>query len=81
MSASMQDLRRVAEALAALRGTTIANAVMRSDLRHLRLECEDGTIAVVRIEPDDEGRPRLEVDVVRRAEAPTSQIEVRFESA
>ena len=78
---SLQDLRRVAESLAALRGRTVTGAVMRSDLRHLRIELEGGLLAVVAVGTDGEGRPRLEVDVVRPAEAPSSQLEVRFESA
>jgi hypothetical protein len=78
---SLQDLRRVSEALATLRGVAVENAVMRSDLRQLRLELSDGTLAVVRIEDDVAGRSRLEVDVIRRRPAATSQLEVRFESA
>ncbi len=71
----LQDLWRVAEALESLRGATVSNVVMRSDLRQLRLECEDGTLAVIRLE---EGR--LEIDVIRRAVPPTAQLEVRFDS-
>ncbi len=78
---SLHDLRRIAEALDALRGGSISGASMRSDLRLLRLEFADGTLAVVRIDADAEGRPRLEVDVVRRAATPASQLEVRFETA
>ncbi|HEX5819323.1 MAG TPA: hypothetical protein VFY20_10605 [Gemmatimonadales bacterium] len=54
---------------------------MRSDLRQLRLELSDGTLAVVRIDADDDGRARLEVDVIQRRPAASSQLEVRFESA
>lgn len=71
---SLQDLWRVAEALESLRGATLANVVMRSDVRQLRLECEDGTLAVIRLEDG-----RLEVDVIRRAVPPTAQLEVRFD--
>jgi hypothetical protein len=78
---SLLDLRRVADALAALRGETITNAVMRSDLRQLRLEMSDGTLAVFRLDADEDGRPRFEVDVIRPPAAPSSQLEVRFESA
>ena len=80
-SISLVDLRRVADSLAALRGGTIAGAVMRSDLRQVRFEMSDGTLAVIRIDNDAEGRPRFEVDVIRPAVPPTSQLEVRFESA
>ena len=65
---SLQDLRRVSDALAKLHGTAVVNAVMRSDLRQLRLELSDG-------------RARLEVDVIQRRPAASSQLEVRFESA
>lgn len=78
---SLQDLRRVSDALAKLHGTAVVNAVMRSDLRQLRLELSDGTLAVVRVDADDEGRGRLEVDVIQRRPAASSQLEVRFESA
>jgi hypothetical protein len=78
---SLQDLRRVSDALAKLHGTAVVTAVMRSDLRQLRLELSDGTLAVVRIDADDDGRARLEVDVIQRRPAASSQLEVRFESA
>jgi hypothetical protein len=54
---------------------------MRSDLRQLRIELDDGSLAVIGVLVDDDGRPRLEVDVVRHADAPAPQLEVRFESA
>ena len=78
---SLHDLRRVSDALAALRGGVVVNADMRSDLRMLRLELNDGTLAVIRVEDDPDGRARLEVDVVHRRPATSSQLEVRFESA
>jgi hypothetical protein len=80
-SISLVELRRMAESLNALRGGTISGAVMRSDLRQVRLEMADGTLAVIRIDNDDVGRPRFEVDVIRPAAHPASQLEVRFESA
>ena len=78
---SLQDLRRVTDALAKLHGSAVTAAVMRSDLRQLRLELADGTLAMVRIEDDADGRGRLEVDVIQRRPAASSQLEVRFESA
>lgn len=78
--ASFQDLRRIADALNALRGQSIAAAVMRSDLRQLRLETEDGLMMVLTVETDEAGRPRLEVDVVRQVEEPGRQLEVRFDA-
>ena len=65
---SFQDLRRIADSLGALRGKSVAAAVMRSDLRQLRLETEDGLMMVLTVEMDEAGRPRLEVDLVRPPE-------------
>lgn len=77
---SMQDLRRVADSLAALRGKVITDVVMRSDLRQLRLETSDGLMMVLTVEVDEAGRPRLEVDVVRQPEDPGRQLEVKFDA-
>jgi hypothetical protein len=76
---SFQDLRRIADSLVALRGKAVAGAVMRSDLRQLRLEMDDGLMMVLTVELDESGRPRLEVDVVRQPEEPGRQLEVRFD--
>lgn len=80
-SISLQDLRLVSDALQALRGATIGSAVMRGDLRQLRLEFTNGSLAVLRIDADTDGRPRLEVDVIRAPGEPSNQLEVRFETA
>jgi hypothetical protein len=77
---SFQDLRRIADSLARLRGKAITDAVMRSDLRQLRLETEDGQMMVLTLETDEAGRPRLELDVVRQAVEPGRQLEVRFDA-
>ncbi len=77
---SFQDLRRIADSLAALRGKSVAAAVMRSDLRQLRLETDDGMMMVLTVELDEAGRPRLEVDVVRQPEELGRQLEVRFDA-
>ncbi len=77
----VQDLRRVAEALQQLHGKPVVAASMRSDLRQVKIELADGLVIVVAAEIDEDGRPRLEVDVVRRMEDPTRQLEVRFDSA
>jgi len=77
---SFQELRRIADSLAALRGKSLAAAVMRSDLRQLRLETDDGLMMVLTVEVDEAGRPRLEVDVVRHPEEPGRQLEVRFDA-
>jgi hypothetical protein len=78
---SLQDLRRIAETLAAVRSGTVAGAVMRSDRRQLRIEMADGQLVVVSADLDESGRPQLEVDVIRPRVEPGSQLEVRFESA
>ena len=78
---SLQDLRRIAETLAALRDHTVVGAVMRSDRRQLRVEMTDGQLLVVGVDIDSDGRPQLDVDVVRPATEHGSQREVRFESA
>jgi hypothetical protein len=78
---SLQDLRRIADTLAALRGRTVGSAVMRSDRRQLRMEMVDGRLLVVGLDMDDAGYPRLEVDVVQPATEPGRQLEVSFESA
>ena len=57
---SFQDLRRIADSLASLRGKSVAAAVMRSDLRQLRVETEDGLMMVLTVEIDEPGR-QLEV--------------------
>lgn len=77
----LQDLRRIVGAVARLRGETIRDVTVRSDIRHLKVEFESGLILVIASERDEQGRPRLEVDVV---EAPLDvaarqQIEVRFD--
>jgi len=77
----MQDLRRVAEALLQLHGRPVVDASMRSDLRQVKIELADGLVVVVAADVDEDGTPRLEVDVVRRREDPTRQLEVRFDSA
>ncbi len=77
----VQDLRRVAEALLQLHGRSVVAASMRSDLRQVKIELADGLVIVVAADIDEDGRPRLEVDVVRRMEDPTRQLEVHFDSA
>ncbi len=78
---SLQDLRRIAESMTALKGRSIVETSMRSDFRQLKLELSDGLIVVIALENDDVGRPRLEVDVVRRPEEINrQQLEVRFDA-
>jgi hypothetical protein len=77
----LQDLRRIAAAVARLRGETVRDVTVRSDLRHLKMELESGLILVVSAERDDQNRPHLEVDVVEAPQdvAARQQIEVRFD--
>jgi len=80
-SIALQDLRRIVAAVARLRGETVRDVTVRSDVRHLKVELESGLILVVSAERDEQGRPRLEVDVVAAPQADVSrpQIEVRFD--
>ena len=78
---SLQDLRRIAETLAAVRGRTVGGATMRSDRRQLRIDLADGQLLVVSVDADESGHPQLEVDVVRQPAEHGNQLEVCFESA
>ena len=77
----LQDLRRVVAAVARLRGESVREVTVRSDVRHLKVELESGLILVVSAERDEQGRPRLEVDVVEKPQDSSAkqQIEVRFD--
>jgi len=77
----LQDLRRIVAAVARLRGESVRDVTVRSDVRHLKVELESGLILVVSAERDESGRPRLEVDVVEAPQPAGSrpQIEVRFD--
>jgi len=77
----LKDLRRMVAAVARLRSETVRDVTVRSDARHFKMELESGLILVVSAQVDEQGRPRLEVDVV---DAPQDaslrhQIEVRFD--
>ena len=79
---TLQDLRRIADSLARLKGREIVDTTMRSDFRQLKVEMSDGLILVVALENDEFGKPRLEVDVVRQPEdLNRHQLEVRFDTA
>lgn len=77
----LQDLRRIVGAVARLSGETIRGVTVRSDIRHLKIEFESGLILVIASERDEQGRPRLEVDVVAAPQdaGVRQQIEVRFD--
>ena len=68
---SMQLLRQVSDTLSQLRGREVRDAVMRSDLRQLKVELSDGAVVVVAVGADESGQPR--------AQGP--QLEVRFDTA
>jgi hypothetical protein len=80
-TADLQDLRRVVGAVKRLKGETIKQVTVRSDVRHVKVEFDSGLILVISAEHDAQGRPRLEVDVVEAAldTALKQQIEVRFD--
>ena len=80
-SLELQDLRRVAGAVARLRGEAVREVTVRSDLRQIKVELESGLILVVSAERDAQGRPRLAVDVVELPHdtAARQQLEVRFD--
>jgi hypothetical protein len=78
---SIHQLRQVADTLAQLRGSEVQDAVMRSDLRQLKIELVDGSVVLVAVTADEAGQPRLEVDVVQVARPQGPQLEVRFDSA
>ena len=80
-SLELRELRRIAGGVARLRGDSVRDVTVRSDLRQLKVELVSGLILVVSAEQDLQGRPRLEVDVVElpRETAARHQIEVRFD--
>ena len=80
-SVELQDLRRIAGAVARLRGEGVREVTVRSDLRQIKVELESGLILVVSAGRDGQGRSRLEVDVVEVPldATPRQQLEVRFE--
>ena len=80
-SLELRELRRIAGGVARLRGESVRDVTVRSDLRQLRVELASGLILVVSAERDFQGRPRLEVDVVELPQDAVAkqQIEVRFD--
>src|SRR5690606_29849316 len=78
---SIQLLRQISDTLAQLRGREVQDAVMRSDLRQLKIELADGAVVLVALAADEGGEPRLEVDVVRMPRLQGPQLEVRFDTA
>lgn len=78
----VHELRRIAEAVEHLRDRRVQDVSIRSDCRQLKIKLDDGEILLVSVLLDENGKPRLDVDLVRTVEAPpTGQLEVRFEGA
>jgi hypothetical protein len=78
--ASVQDLRRIAEAVGELRDRRVTDVLIRSDCRQLRLTLDDGQTLLVSVLLDEDGKARLDVDLVRPAdEVAKGQLEVRFD--
>ncbi len=79
---SVQDLRRIAEAVGQLHGQTVQDVEIRSDCRQLKVTLTDGRLLLISVLLDDAGKPRLDVDLLRAAaETDQRQLEVRFEEA
>lgn len=56
--------------------------VIRSDCRQLRIALERGETLLVSVLLDENGKPRLDVDLIRAADEPaTGQLEVPFDGS
>ena len=78
---SVQELRRIAEAVGQIRGQRVHEVEIRADCRQLRVRLEDGQLLLISVLLDEAGRPRLDVDLLRLDEAVAhSQLEVRFDA-
>lgn len=77
---SVQDLRRIAEAVDQLRGRHVEDVNIRSDCRQLRIMLEDGRTLLVSV-VDEGGVARLDVDVLHVPDKRSrNQLEVHFET-
>lgn len=80
--ASLHDLRRIADAVAHLRDRQVADIVLRSDCRQLRIVLDDGQTLFLAVVTDEHGHPRLDADLIRSPdEDTTGQLEVHFDAA
>ena len=78
---SVQDLRRITEAVDQLRGHSVHEVSIRSDCRQFRIKLDDGRTLMVTLFVDDAGVPRLDVDVLHAPENRSLiQLEVRFDT-
>jgi hypothetical protein len=78
--ASVHDLRRIADAVAHLRERAVTDVVLRSDCRQLRVVLDDGQTLLLSVVTDEQGRPRLDADLLRLPEDVTGQLEVHFDA-
>jgi hypothetical protein len=77
---SVTDLRRITDAVDQLRNRVVHDVSIRTDCRQLRVALDDGRTLLVSVLLDDNGKPRLDVDVLRPPEQSVpGQLEVRFE--
>ena len=75
----MQELRRIADAVAHLRERLVQDVSIRSDCRQLRITLDGGEMLLLSVMLDDDGRPRLDADLLRSLEeSATGQLEVPF---
>ena len=76
----VQELRRIAEAVAQLSGVTVEDVEVRQDCRQLRVMLTNGQLLLISVLVDDAGKPRLDVDLLRTDDQVAQrQLEVRFE--
>jgi len=79
--APLHDLRRIADAVAHLRDRHIADILLRSDCRQLRIVLDDGQTLFLAVVLDETGRPRLDADLIRSPDdAGSGQLEVHFDA-
>ncbi len=77
---SVQDLRRITEAVDQLRGHSVDDVNIRSDCRQLRIKLDDGRSLLVTVFVDEAGVSRLDVDVLHAPQNHSlAQLEVRFD--
>ena len=75
----VQDLRRIAEAVGGLNGHAVRHVEIRSDCRQLKVTLDNGQLLLVSVLLDDDGKPRLDVDLVRAmVDVTHRQLEVRM---
>ncbi len=82
MRTPLQELRRIAESVGFLTGQTVEDVTIRSDCRQLRITLGNGRMLLVSAQVTDDGKPRLDVDVVKLTlDRDQRQLEVPFESS